>query len=395
LTPWSGSPNTVLLGEGPQCCLTHGPDNGSRGYDGGAIEFTNTTASSVTLDSVTVDFGGGSSPSHFDLWGGGSSSTLPQAVPPGGQVVMTMTNSFDFDTSDLLGEACHVNSGVVPVVHVSVNGEVTDYRDDHQILNSDGADLASCPTDISEAQPFATVTPGDQQAAAPIDDVMPTQTGSAVVGRVLSGLPGGWNASPPPSLTSQWMSCDTTGANCSPISGATSATYRPAPSDVGAALRFEITAANASGTVTRDSSPTAVVQSGPAVAQLGDTSTGFTSVYAPNTTELNANSTVHPSAPGTTNDFEFFARGAGGTQTFTPKIYSETGGVRQALLATGATVTVPEGADGQWYVANLPGLQLQAGMGYQLALDPSGTGSTYVGADTSSGPMSFFLDYTP
>ncbi len=45
LTPWSGSANTTFIGEPPQCCATHGPDNGSPGYDSGAIEVTNTGAS--------------------------------------------------------------------------------------------------------------------------------------------------------------------------------------------------------------------------------------------------------------------------------------------------------------------------------------------------------------
>ena len=33
LTPWAGSPDTAFIGEGPQCCLTHGPDDGSPGFD--------------------------------------------------------------------------------------------------------------------------------------------------------------------------------------------------------------------------------------------------------------------------------------------------------------------------------------------------------------------------
>ena len=126
---------------------------------------------------------------------------------------------------------------------------------------------------------------------------------------------------------------------------------------------------------------------------MGDTSTGFTSVFAPNATELS--SAVSASAAGNTTDFEFFARGAGGTQTFTPKVYGVVDGQRGSLLATGATVTVPKDANGQWYVSSVAGLQLQAGSSYVLAIDPSGAGSTYVGADSANGPMSFFLDYEP
>jgi hypothetical protein len=52
------------------------------------------------------------------------------------------------------------------------------------------------------------------------------------------------------------------------------------------------------------------------------------------------------------------------------------------------------GTNGQWYVSALSGLRLAAGTQYVLALDPGGTKSTYVGAETS-GEMSFFVDYQP
>ena len=401
LTPWSGSANTVFIGEPAQCCATHGPNNGSPGYDSGAIEVSNNGASSVTVNAVTIDFGGGSSPSRFDLWGGSTTPHLPQTLAPGTNLVLTMTAGFNFDPSDLFGEACHINSGVVGVVHVTMNGVQTDYNDSHQILNSDGADLASCPGDVSEQSPFTTVVPGTQPAAAPVNDIPPTVTtaGTAsapttpVVGRIVSGFAGAWNASPPPALALQWMLCDSGGANCNPISGATNPTYIPVPTDAGATLRLQVTASNASGAPALSSAPTSVIQAGPTVAQLGHTLTGFTSTFVFTTAELSWTMTAN--ASGTTNDFAFFARGAQNNQVFTPKIYSVSGGAKGALLATGAAVTVPKGADGRWYVSTLSGLHLSAGTQYVFALSPSGTVSgTYVGSETN-GETSFFVDYTP
>jgi hypothetical protein len=188
------------------------------------------------------------------------------------------------------------------------------------------------------------------------------------------------------------MRCDTAGANCAALSGASHANYIPTASDVGQTLRLQVTATNATKAVSLSSTPTAVVQSGPAVVQVGDTSTGFTSVYVRTTTELSSIFTAASS--GTTTDFEFFARGAGGTQIFTPKIYSVTNGAKGALLATGTAITVPMGTNGQWYVSQLSGVHLAAGAQYVLALDPSGANSTYVGAETN-GEMSFFVDYLP
>jgi hypothetical protein len=392
LTPWSGSANTIFLGEGPQCCSTHGSDNGSPGYDGGAIEITNTATAAVTVNAVSVDFGGGSTPSNFAIWGGGTSTRLPVTLSPNWHLVLTMNAGFNFDTSDLFGEACHINSGVVPVVHITVNSSLTDYLDDHQILNSDGADLASCPGDLSEQVAFHTVSAGSQSAAAPVNDVPPSLTGTAVQNHVLSGLPGGWNASPPPTIVLQWTRCDSAGGNCSILAGATTPTYRPVAADVGSTLRFRVTASNASGSLTLSSSATAAVLAGPANAQMGDTSTGFTSRYVASPAELSSSFTA-PSS-GTTTDFEFFARGAGGTQVFTPKVYSVVNGAKGSLLATGAAITVPKGANGTWYVSAMKGLALVSGTRYVLALDPSGTKSTYVGSETN-GTMAFFLDYTP
>ncbi len=386
--PWSGAANTIFLGTSPQCCLTHGPNNGSFGYDGGAIEITNTSTAAVTVNAVTADFGGGSNPSHFDLW----SSQLPKQLPPGNHLILAMNSNFNFDTSDLFGEACHVNSGVVPIVHITVNSTLTDYLDEHEILNSDGADLASCPGDVSEAKPFTPVTAGPQTVAAAVNEVAPSTTGTAITGRVLSGFAGGWNASSPPTIGLQWTRCDSAGGNCVAISGATTATYRPTSSDVGSTLRLQVTASNPSGKVTVSSTQTNAIIAGPTVAQMGDTSTGFTSTYSFQATQLSSISSA-PSS-GTTAYFEFFARGAAGTQTFTPQIYSVVAGSKGSLLGTGTTLTVPEGADGRWYVATLSGVKLTAGTQYVLALNPSGVKSTYVGSETN-GTMSFFVDYSP
>ncbi len=312
-----------------------------------------------------------------------------------------MTSSFNFDTSDLFGEACHINSGVAGVVHVTLNGSIADYQDSHQILNSDGADLASCPGDVTEEVPFTALAPGTQPAALPLDDVTPSVTGagpassptSVVTGRVLSGFAGGWNASPPPALSLQWTRCDTSGSNCNAIAGATDPTFRPTSNDVGSTIRLQVTASNASGSVAASSAATSVVQTGPAVAQLGHTVTGFTAVFVYDTNELSW--TMTATASGTTNDFAFFARGAGNDQVFTPKIYSVVNGQKGAVLATGAPVTVPRGTDGKWYVSALSGLHLASGTQYVFGLDPSGAfNGTYFGAEPNGEP-SFFVNYAP
>ncbi len=401
ITPWLGSPNTTFIGETPQCCSTHGPNNGGNGYDGGAIEVANNSAAPVTVNSVTADFGGGSSPAHFDLWGATTTPHLPQVLAPGARLVLTATSTFNFDTSDLFGEACHINAGVVPAVHVTVNGALTDYDDSHQILNSDGADLASCPGDVSEQHVFTAVVPGVQPVAAPVNDILPSITtagtaaapGTPVTDRVVSGFAGAWNASPPPALALQWTRCDAGGNGCVAIAGATTPTFVPTAADVGRTLRLHVTASSASSSVTASSAPTTIVQTGPAMRQLGHTLTGFSSLFVNNPTELSW--LEMPTGSGTSTDFAFFARGAGNDQVFIPRIYAAPNGQKGSLLASGAPVTVPKGANGRWYVSDLSGLRLTTGTQVVFAVDPSGSfNGTYLGSEANGEPA-FFVDYAP
>jgi hypothetical protein len=389
LSPWSGSPNTTFLGEGPQCCLTHGPDNGSNGYDSGAIAISNTSSSTYTLDEVSVDFGGGSTPSHFQLW----DSALPIRVPPGHRVILTMDNAFNFDTSDLFGEACHRNSGVVPAVHVTVNGSTTTYLDDWQVLNSDGADQASCPGDISERHAFTRLWPGSQPALAPVNDVPPALTGPAVEHRVESALFGAWHASPPPVEALNWLRCDSFGGHCAGIYGATSVNYLPTSADVGHSLRVAVVASNSTGSAFTASAASPDVRSAASTSQLGNTSTGNTSLFITGPTELT--SAVTAAHTARLNDLSFFARGAGNTQAFTASVYALNNGVRGALLASSSPVTVPGATNGRWYEAALPAITLNGGQHYLLSLTNSGAfNATYVGASTNAG-ISMFLDTTP
>jgi hypothetical protein len=204
---------------------------------------------------------------------------------------------------------------------------------------------------------------------------------------------GAWDGTPAPALALQWLRCDGSGANCAAIAGATSATYRPVSADIGATLRLQVSGTDPSGTLVRSSPTTSVIQAGFAISQLGDTSTGATAVFfTSSSTERGSIFTANQN--GTSVDFEFFARGAGASQQFTPKVYSVVNNHKGSLLATGATITVPKGTDGRWYVSSLGGLALTANTQYYLALSPTPVvNGTYVGAEWN-GQLSVFLDYS-
>jgi Ig domain of plant-specific actin-binding protein len=85
---------------------------------------------------------------------------------------------------------------------------------------------------------------------APANTVEPAISGSAVTGQTLTASNGTWTGSPT-SFVHQWLRCDTAGANCAPIGGATQSSYTVGSSDVGRQLRVRVTGTNADGNTAR------------------------------------------------------------------------------------------------------------------------------------------------
>ena len=96
-------------------------------------------------------------------------------------------------------------------------------------------------------------------AAPPSAGEAPAVSGSAVEGATLTGSAGTWNGTAPVTLSRQWLRCDAAGDACAVITGKTGVEYVLSADDVGRRVRLRVTAANASGSSTRDSDATAVV----------------------------------------------------------------------------------------------------------------------------------------
>ena len=114
--------------------------------------------------------------------------------------------------------------------------------------NTDGSATAA-----SNATTLVTAT-----APGPPNTQPPAITGQAVVGQTLNASQGTWTGT---GLTFayQWRRCDTAGAQCADISGATATTYALVAADAGKTIRVEVTAKNATGETTVASAQTAVV----------------------------------------------------------------------------------------------------------------------------------------
>jgi hypothetical protein len=104
----------------------------------------------------------------------------------------------------------------------------------------------------------------------------PTISGTGQSGQVLAADPGSWSGTTPISYAYQWRRCDTPGTDCADINGANTQTYTATTTDVGAAIKVQVTATNASGSAGASSAPTAAVlapataSGDPVIAAAGD-----------------------------------------------------------------------------------------------------------------------------
>ncbi|HWY90270.1 MAG TPA: hypothetical protein VNY31_06315, partial [Solirubrobacteraceae bacterium] len=133
----------------------------------------------------------------------------------------------------------------------------------------------------------------------PTNIALPSISGTTTEGETLTATAGTWLGSPT-SYAYQWQDCDTSGASCIAITGATAFTYTLASSDVGQTIRVVVTASNAGG-------PSSAVS--PASASVAPTA-----VAAPTNTEM-------PAITGNTMEGQV-AHASNGAWTGSPTSYS-------------------------------------------------------------------------
>ncbi|MBV9800204.1 MAG: metallophosphoesterase [Solirubrobacterales bacterium] len=92
----------------------------------------------------------------------------------------------------------------------------------------------------------------------PANTALPAISGTAQQGQTLTAANGSWTNSPT-AYAYQWEDCDSSGANCASISGATSSSYGLGSGDVGHTIRVVVTASNAGGQGVATSTQTATV----------------------------------------------------------------------------------------------------------------------------------------
>jgi hypothetical protein len=153
---------------------------------------------------------------------------------------------------------------VVEGAGAPINNTVAPIADEMNYVQDPFADgstklpaLASSGGGSQELLLQATLMP-----APPVNTALPTITGEARAGTLLTVNEGEWeNAT---SYAFQWVRC--AGATCSFISGATSTTYTPTTADEGKQLKVEVTATGDGGKATASSELTDGVKPAPAAA---------------------------------------------------------------------------------------------------------------------------------
>jgi hypothetical protein len=95
---------------------------------------------------------------------------------------------------------------------------------------------------------------------APVNTVKPTISGKEQTGEELSATNGTWTGGVT-SYSHQWQRCNTAGASCADVVGATGSTYGVRSADSGNTVRVQVTAKNSSGSTTASSNPTGTIQS--------------------------------------------------------------------------------------------------------------------------------------
>src|SRR5919204_521248 len=118
-------------------------------------------------------------------------------------------------------------------------------------------------TPVSEPLVFGSREDGDPPVLVvetattpPADTTPPSISGQPMVGKTLTASPGDWTGTDPISVAYQWQRCDSGGANCSAISGATGSSFVVPAGDLGATLRVAVTATNSAGSATASSPAT-------------------------------------------------------------------------------------------------------------------------------------------
>jgi hypothetical protein len=237
-----------------------------------------------------------------------------------------------------LGEGCLPIAGAKAQTYVPVEADIG-----HTIAVQETAHNAGGWSSAATSKATAVVS----APPPPSNTVLPTITGAAQQGQVLTAHNGSWT-NEPTSFAYQWQRCDTTGATCSPIAEAMALTYTLTPADVGSTLRVTVTAKNAGGSSEPASSAqTAVVQK--PIVTFGKTSVGASSDKFLADRKRVSRYALTSAGSVTKLSIYLAPTSTTGQQVLKGLIYADSSNAPGALLGTSEQLTYKNTNSAGWY----------------------------------------------
>jgi fibronectin type 3 domain-containing protein len=243
-------------------------------------------------------------------------------------------------------------------------GETTDNWIGRDVSSYFGGSLSNVAF-YTRALSAAQVKAHWNAANFPVNWSLPQISGTATDGQTLTAIIGGWDAydyrlDGDFDYAYRWQRCDSQGANCTDIAGATSSSYAVTSPDVGSTLQVKVTATNGAGSSTATSAPTAAIQG-----------------TAPQ-------NTMPPAISGTATDGQTLTADKGSWSGSTP---IDSGYRWQRCDAGGSNCADIDGATASSYVLT------SADVGQQLQVTVTGTNS--VGNSTATSELTAAIAAAP
>ncbi len=230
----------------------------------------------------------------------------------------------------------------------------------------------------------STARPGPRTHPRPIR-LYPRSRGTAQQGDTLTTTNGSWTGSPT-SYAYQWQDCNTSGASCSTISGATSSSYTLASGDVGHTIRVAVTATNAGGS-TRPPPRRPRPYRRQVVCWLVVSRCRATPIATRQGWRRRFR--IRRGASGTTTDIELYVNTGTTATKVVLGVYSNSGGKPGSLLASGS-ITSPQA--GAWNDVSLSRTTITQGTTYWIALLPTGGQLNYYDSASQSTAAASYVD---
>ena len=248
------------------------------------------------------------------------------------------------------------------------------------------------------------VPAGGAQAAAPAgptDTAGPTVSGKPQQGQRLVALPGTWTGSGTVTHPFQWYRCDSAGAHCSSVHGATGAGYHLVAADVGKLIGLTVRASDSTGTTSAYASLVGPVVAANATV-VATTQPAITGAAVVGQVLTVANGTW--SGPATAFTYAWQRCNANGricapiTGASTSTYTSTTADAGHALVAA-VTAASASGPHAAWSTATVP---VKASPGPLLSVAPAVTGplqqgqklTATTGTWTGSGTIAYAFQWS-